>query len=322
MSRVAVPPTISIVISTFNRPEITVRCVDSCLRQSSDADQIVVVDDHSSDDTVAILQELYGNRIDLVVHSSNRGINPTRFTGVETATSEWIAVVDSDWELLPHTVQRFRELIAELPAQAHAIRARMEWDTGRVTPEFMPDGVVGYVERVEWVEREGGFDALVCMHRSAFRAVPYMHDRRGTVEELYELDLAKAVPSIYSEDVLGRQYFDAPNSYLRTVDRRVLIPQLLGDAEDLLWMAETVLERHGEVLRSHGPRQYAVMQRLATSKSFLSGQRRRGLSHARQLLRRRPADGLVWFTCVFGVLGRTPLAYATLLFRMLRPTTG
>jgi hypothetical protein len=288
------------------------------LAQSSAADQIVVVDDHSSDDTVRVLRQRYGDRIDLVVHPANRGISPARFTGVQNATGDWIAVVDSDWELLPHAVERFRRLIAELPGEVRAIRARMEWDTGRITPDFMPAGVVGYVERVKWVEQEGGFDALVCMHRSAFQAVPYMHDRRGTVEELYELDLARAVPSIYSEDVLGRQYLDAPNSYLRTVDRHVLIPQLLGDAEDLLWMAETVLERHGEVLQAHGPRQYAVMRRLAASKSFLSGQRRRGLSHARELLRRRPADGLVWFTCVFGVLGRIPLAYATLVFRSFR----
>lgn len=87
------------------------------------------------------------------------------------------------------------------------------------------------------------------MHRGPYTLVPYVDDRRGGVEELYELDLAQPVQSVYIADVLGHQFFDAGNSYLRSVRPSLVIPQVLGDAADLLWMAETVLERHGRRCR-------------------------------------------------------------------------
>jgi glycosyltransferase involved in cell wall biosynthesis len=308
----------SIVITTYNRKEIVSRCIESCLAQTLHGAQVVVVDDASVDDTVASLSSRWDDEIDLVVHTENRGINPARHSGVTHARGEWIVVLDSDWELAPHALERFRELIRALPPDVRAIRTRMEWDSGRVSPAFMPDGVVGYVERIRWAEREGGFDSLVCIHRSAFEHVPYIQDRRGTVEELYELDLAKVVNSLYAMDVLGKQYFDAPNSYLRTVRPQILIPQLLGDAHDLLWMAETVLQRHGSALREHGPRQLDVILRIAGTKALLVGDRSKGRRYLGWFLRRNPSDAQVWFTLTFGAFGPKVLAYATLAYRFLR----
>lgn len=145
-----------------------------------------------------------------------------------------------------------------------------------------------------------------------------MNDRRGTVEELYELDLAQHVPSIYVPNVLGHQFFDAENSYLRSARPAVVVPQLLGDAPDLLWMAETVLERHGSALRDHGPRQYGVMLKLATSRAFLAGDRKKGWRYGRRTLRRNPADPIVWLTVLVGALGPRLLAYVSLGFRVFR----
>jgi hypothetical protein len=181
----------------------------------------------------------------------------------------------------------------------------------------MPSGVVGYRERMDWVESEGGFDSLLCMDRLAFDVVPLMKDRRGTVEELYELELALNIDSLYLDDVLGSQHLDAENSYLRSIDRRVLIPQLLRDAPDLLWMAETVLARHGAALEAHGPNQLAVIEKIALAKSFLIGDRRKGMRHARRVLARDPRGWDSWLTVGAGLVGPRVLAYAILAYRNL-----
>ncbi len=311
-------PLFSIVIPTFNRRDIVTRCLESCRQQTEPGAQIVVVDDGSTDDTVPWLNDRYGDEIDLVVHERNRGINPARRTGVEHARGEWIIVLDSDWVLYPDALGRLKAIIADLPPDVLAVRSRIDADNGLVIPHFMPDGVVGYLERIRWADEEGGWDSLACMHQEAFARVPYMSDRRGTVEELYELDLAQQVRSIYVPDVLGHQFFDAENSYLRSARPGVVIPQLLGDAPDLLWMAETVLERHGPALRDHGPRQYGVMLKLATSRAFLAGDRRKGWRYARRTLRRDPADPVMWLTVLIGALSPRLLAYVSLGFRFLR----
>jgi len=177
---------VSIVIPTYNRSEIVQRCVASCLNQTAPAD-VIVVDDCSTDETVAALRKQYGERITVLSHPENRGINPSRYTGVAAVESGWVILLDSDWTLEPHAVERLRAAIESRPQTVRAVRSRVRWDTGRVSPSFMPLGVVGYEERMEWVEEEGGFDSLLCMERAAFDVVPLMKDRRGTVEELYEL---------------------------------------------------------------------------------------------------------------------------------------
>jgi glycosyltransferase involved in cell wall biosynthesis len=312
-----VDPFFSIVITTYNRRDVVSRCIESCLRQSYERSyDVVVVDDCSTDGTVAALRERWPNEITLIEHAVNLGINPSRHTAVSAARGEWILVVDSDWTLRPDALARLHDVIRDAPPSVRAVRARLRWDDGHVSPSFMPRGPVGYLERIKWVDEEGGDDALSCIHRSVVDIVPFIRDRRGTVEELYELDLAKAVVSVYTEAVVGEEFTDAHNSYMRTTERRALIPQLLRDAPDLLWMTETALQRHGNALRRHGPWQYTRIVRMAAAKSFLVGDRRKGLRYSRVVLRRRPMDGLAWITLGAGVFGPRAFANATWIFRL------
>jgi glycosyltransferase involved in cell wall biosynthesis len=144
-------PTFSIVITTYNRARIVCRCIDACLAQSFADFEIVVVDDGSADDTAAVLAERYDDpRLRLIAHEANRGINPSRHTGVADAKGEWVVVVDSDDELLPEALERLRELIGELPEGVRVLRSRQIHDDGHVTPSFVPDGPYGYEDRIRW----------------------------------------------------------------------------------------------------------------------------------------------------------------------------
>jgi glycosyltransferase involved in cell wall biosynthesis len=279
--------------------------------------EVVVVDDASTDDTVAVLERMTDPRLHIVKHNANRGINPARFTGVANSRGEWLVVLDSDWELLPQSLQRLSELIHDLSADVRVLRSRLRWDDGRVTPTFVPGGAVEYEERIRFVEAEGGSDAGRCLHRSVFGRTPYFADRRGGLEILYELNLSRNETFWYVSDVLGLQHTDAPNSTLRGADRRELIPRLLQNAPDALWFAETTLRDHGRALEQWGPRQYRTMLRTAALQAFLLGRRRTGLRYARRCARRRLLDPLLWSTVALGLVGPRALAYGNLAFRKL-----
>lgn len=310
-------PFFSVVITTYERASIVGRCIASCLGQEADDFELVVVDDGSTDGTAAMLARCEDPRLRVVVHDRNRGINPARHSGVAAARGEWVVVVDSDDELVPGALRRLRKVIAGLPAGVRVVRSRNLHDDGRVTPAFVPAEPYGYEGRIRWAEAEGGGDAGRCIRRDVFEACPYIANRRGAMETLFELDLAKAETSICVEDVLGLIHADAADSWLRNSDRRSLSARLRREAADMLWMAETALARHGAVLARWGPRQHAALLRLAAQQAFLLGQRRRGGRYGLRALRRRPLDPLGWATLGLGMLGPRWAVLGALAYRRL-----
>lgn len=311
------PPFFSIVVTTYNRERIVRRCIDSCLAQTDDDFELVVVDDGSSDGTVAALELEPDPRMRVVAHESNRGINPSRFTGVAHARGRWIVVVDSDDELMPVALERLRAIIARLPPEVKALRSRQLHDDGRITPSVVPDGPYGYEGRIRWAESEGGQDAARCLHRSVFEASPYIDGRRGAMETLFELNLSETTTSVCVEDVLTRVHSDAPHSWLRSDRAADLLPRLQREAPDMLWMAETTLERHGAALRRFGPRQHATVLRIASTQSFLLGRRRLGARYALRALWHRPVDPTGWVTLVLGLLGPRVVSRGAVAHRRL-----
>lgn len=297
-------PFFSVVITTYNRARIVCRCIDACLAQDFGDFEVVVVDDGSGDETPALLRERYDDpRLRVVVHPENRGINPARHSGAAGARGEWVVVVDSDDELMPGALARLRELIEQLPPGVRVLRSRQLHDDGRVTPGFVPDGPYGYEGRVRWAEAEGGNDAARCIERGVFASTPYIEGRRGAMETLFELNLAERETSVCVEDVLTEVHADAPDSWLRAVTAGEVIPRLRREAPDMLWMAETVLERHGEALRRWGPRQHVTVLRIGATQAFVLGKRRLGARYALRALRRDPLAPAAWITLLLGLLG-------------------
>src|SRR6187399_82206 len=220
-------PTFSIVITTYNRARIVCRCIDACLAQTLADFEIVVVDDGSGDETLAVLDQRYDDpRLRVVAHESNRGINPARHTGATNARGEWVVVVDSDDELLPGALERLRDLIADLPPGVRVLRSRQLHDDGRITPSFVPDGPYGYEGRIRWAEAEGGNDAARCLQRDVFAQTPYIDGRRGAMETLFELNLAEREASVCVEEVTTRVHADAPDSWLRAASATDVVPRL------------------------------------------------------------------------------------------------
>jgi glycosyltransferase involved in cell wall biosynthesis len=311
-------PFFSVVITTYNRARIVRRCLDSCLAQSWSDFEVIVVDDGSSDDTAARLEEYSDPRLRVIAHERNRGINPARFTGASAARGEWVVVVDSDDELLPGALERLRELIETLPDGVRVLRSSQLHEGGRVTPAFVPDGPYGYEGRIRWAEAEGGQDAARCLHRSVFAETPYIDGRRGAMETLFELNLAEKETSLCVEDVLTKMNYDAPNSWLREVDSARLVPRLRREAPDMLWMAETTLERHGDALARYGPGQLVTVLRIASTQAFLLGQRRRGVRYGLRALRRKPLDFAAWATLLLGLLGPRAVERGAVAYRRAR----
>lgn len=105
---------VSVIIPSFNRWPTLCRAVDSVLAQTRLADEIIVVDDGSDDDTATQLRARYGATIS-VVKQKNSGVSAARNRGIEQARGKWIALLDSDDEWLPQKLSTQLALIKSQP---------------------------------------------------------------------------------------------------------------------------------------------------------------------------------------------------------------
>ena len=106
---------ISVVIPSFNRAHSLPRALDSVRQQASPADEIIVVDDGSTDGSAELVQRLYPEV--LLLQQPNRGVSAARNRGIRQACGDWIALLDSDDEWLPDKLARIRQVHAQHPAE-------------------------------------------------------------------------------------------------------------------------------------------------------------------------------------------------------------
>ena len=92
-------PVVSVIIPTYNRAVWLPEAIESVLRQSYPAREIIVVDDGSTDDTAQLVAQ-YGAAI-RVFTQANHGVSSARNVGIRAAQGELVAFLDSDDYWLP-----------------------------------------------------------------------------------------------------------------------------------------------------------------------------------------------------------------------------
>jgi hypothetical protein len=121
-------PIISIVIPAYNVQHYIEQCVRSVLGQLRDHHELIVVDDGSSDNTLALLTRLQESWPHLQFHlhsQANQGIAATRNRCIAAARGEYIAFVDSDDVLRDGALAALDQAIAEHHPDVIAFDFRM-----------------------------------------------------------------------------------------------------------------------------------------------------------------------------------------------------
>jgi len=95
---------ISVIIPTYNRAAFIARAIDSVLAQTHKADEIIVVDDGSTDTTQEILAG-YHDSIQIITQT-NHGVSSARNSGIKAAKGRWICLLDSDDVWHPAKLER------------------------------------------------------------------------------------------------------------------------------------------------------------------------------------------------------------------------
>ena len=95
--------TFSAVITTYNRAHIIEETINSVLNQTQAVDELIIVDDGSTDDTRNVVNNL-AQQSNLIkyVGQENKGVSAARNRGILESSSEFIVFLDDD-DLWPNT---------------------------------------------------------------------------------------------------------------------------------------------------------------------------------------------------------------------------
>jgi len=148
MTSDAFPPTVSVIIATYNRAQYLAQCLDSVLAQTRPPEEIVVVDDGSTDDTPIVAQR-YADHI-RYKRQENQGKSVALNNAIPEAVGTHVCVFDDDDVMLPDALARHHAYLRAHPDIDYTYSGKYYFDD-------YPGQTLGIWERSEW--RVGQLDA-------------------------------------------------------------------------------------------------------------------------------------------------------------------
>jgi len=142
-------PMVSVVIPVYNRASIVVDAIESCLAQSYQKIEIIVVDDGSTDGLAGALRPWDGRFS--VLRQANKGVSAARNAGVAAASGDYIQFLDSDDLLHPDAIalkiEAFRAVAdTDICTSRVAAIDRHGVDTWYMGPPYLDRGADSPVE--------------------------------------------------------------------------------------------------------------------------------------------------------------------------------
>jgi GT2 family glycosyltransferase len=127
-------PLVSAIVLTYHTPKDTVRCVRALRNQTiADRMEIIVVDNHSEDDSIGVIRNTFGNDpvVRIVETPRNLGYGQGNETGVRLARGTYLLVINPDVQLPPDGAERMVQALEKDPA------------IGMLGPQlYFPDGSI------------------------------------------------------------------------------------------------------------------------------------------------------------------------------------
>ncbi|KAA9404509.1 glycosyltransferase family 2 protein [Haloarcula sp. CBA1131] len=237
-------PLVTVVITTYDRPEFLQKAVDTVTAQRYDPIELIVVDDHSPTPADDVLndRDLDFERFEIHRHAENQGANAARNTGIEVASGEYIAFLDDDdrWdpEKIATQVNAFQDSGPEVGV-VYTGRKVVD-DDGGVTRVWAPDQPDGDMTKALLCRNVVGTQSSVMVRSDIAKETPFDE----TIPRWADLEWYVAAST--------KCEFAAVDEPLVIYDRRAH-NRISDDYEVLEESYELFIEKYRDLAASYGP---------------------------------------------------------------------
>ena len=208
--------TVSVIIPTHDRKHLVARALHSVLAQKRPPEEVIVVDDGSTDATEEVVRGFPGVRYE---RRDRGGVSAARNHGLRVARGEWIALLDSDDEWLPEKLGAQLEALAENP-DLRVCHADEIWirDGRRVNPRRRHEKHGGWIFR-HCLPLCAMSPSSILIHREIFDDVGTFDEDLPACED-YDLWLRLSArhPVLYVDRPLIKKYGGHADQLSRTVE--------------------------------------------------------------------------------------------------------
>jgi len=177
-------PFFSIVIPVYNRAEIIDSALDSVFNQEFGDYEVIVVNDGSTDNSIGVIREKFGNRERLrIIEQENKERGAARNTGFRSAKGKYVVFFDSDDLMHPDHLSVFKQKIDELN-DADFIATRFEFmdENGRRFDSSMAKVKEGFHDYRMFLDGNP-LACNVCVRRENANLVLFEEDRKYAIKE-------------------------------------------------------------------------------------------------------------------------------------------
>ncbi|HEY7292950.1 MAG TPA: glycosyltransferase family 2 protein [Vicinamibacterales bacterium] len=124
-------PRVSVVMTAYNRADYLTEAIESVLAQSFADFELIVVDDHSTDDTVGVARKyLTDPRVRVMSNAHNLGDYPNRNFAASLARGEYLKYHDSDDVMYGHCLQVMVSAMDSESRADFALTSHRSWPGG------------------------------------------------------------------------------------------------------------------------------------------------------------------------------------------------
>ena len=136
-------PTISIIVANYNHAHYLPQCLDAIFAQEHLADEVIVIDDGSTDNSVDII-ECYGRAhsvLRLVRHMPNQGVVAAMNRGLNEARSEYVLFASADDWIMPALLSSSVKLLQAYPQAGFCSSLSLQLTDDSAAPKSLPTAI-------------------------------------------------------------------------------------------------------------------------------------------------------------------------------------
>ena len=128
---------ISIIVPVYNAEKTIDRCVNSIFKQTYKDYEVVLVNDGSTDNSLALCENLASGCAHVrVIDKANGGVSSARNAGLEQAAGEYVCFIDSDDMIVPEYLEKLYSMIMQAGSDMAICRMKKSADAISIADEI------------------------------------------------------------------------------------------------------------------------------------------------------------------------------------------